>query len=504
VAIRVRVPPVAAEGKELTYRIQAENTSRASAHHVTVKLTLPPGARYVRAVPEPSEKTPVLTWKLETMTPGARREIDVVVVPEGMTELACCARVQFEHGQCVRTRLTNAPRSRETTPPSPPAPPPTQPGTPPPSGTPPPPPAAPAEAAPPAIAKLQLRKDGPTRAPRYKVLDFKLVVTNTGKATAKDVVIEDTLSPGWLFSNCKPPTAGDKNPLVWKIGDLAAGASRTIELQTIPEQPGTLTTTAVATAAGGLRQEARHEVFIGEPVLTVSMTGPKQRFVGRPATYVLTVTNTGTIQAEDVELTDELPDPKKYPAAITFVSATEGGRLVGNHVSWNLGTLVPGQRRTVLLELRSKQMGRFENVCQVEHHGKTVQASAVTQFDAGAELSVEIEKNLTFLAVGQEAQVKIRLFNGSKVLENALSVVATQPEGLEILELKKEGDKTQFPVLPKLSPGEEQVITFRVRAIKPGEQRLELNVVTNRTGPDHPIKTEETLTVVPAPVKPVK
>jgi uncharacterized repeat protein (TIGR01451 family) len=491
VAIRVRVPEKAVAGRDLTYRILAENVSRAAAHHVTVKVTLPPGARFIRATLEPVEKAPVLSWKLDTLSPGARREIDIVVLPEGMSELSCCARVQFEHGQCVRTRLTNAPRPREAAPPPPP----------PPEMAPvPPPPAAPTEA-PPAVAVLQLRKEGPNRAPRYKVLDFKLVVTNTGKAAAKDVVVEDTLSKGWIFSNSKPATAGDKNPYVWKVGDLAPGASRTIELKAIPEQNGTLSSEAVVTAAGGLQSKSRHEVIIGEPVLAVSMSGPRQRFVGRSANYVLTVSNNGTWQAEDVELTDELPDPKKYPAAITFVRATDGGRLAGNHVLWNLGTLAPGQRRTVLLELRSRQAGKFENVCQVEKHGTTEQASTVTQFEEGAALTVEMDKNRNVVTVGQEAEFTVRLFNGSKVEERNLSVVATLPEGLQALGFDSPGPKIQFPVLARLAPGDERVITIRVRAVKEGKQQLQLGVVSDRSGPDHPVKVEETLTVVAAPAK---
>jgi uncharacterized repeat protein (TIGR01451 family) len=491
VAVWVRVPQVAAAGKPLTYRILAENMSRASAHHVMVKVTLPPGARFVRATLEPIEKTPVLTWKLDTLAPGGRREIDLVVVPEGMSDLACCARVQFEHGQCVHTRLTNSPAPREKVPPPPPSPPPVPAPVVPP-------PAQPTEA-PPAVAVLQLRQDGTKRAPLYDPVDFKLVVTNTGKATAKNVVVEDTLSNGLEFSNSNPSTEGRTNPLVWKLGDLAPGASRKIDVLALAKEPGTLASTGAVSADGGLRSTARHEVLVGSAVLKVTMSGPKQGIVGRPATYVFTVANTGTYQAEEVELSDELPDPKKYPDAITFVSATDGGRLAGHHVRWNLGTLPPGQRRTVVVQLRSRHPGKFENVCQV-HAARNLneQDSTVTQFEESAALSLETAKNRNIAAVGEEASFTIRVFNGSKVKELGLSVTASLPDGLQCLNFKTEGQKIRFPRIAQLARGEEQTTTIRVRVVKEGEQRLQVVAISDRTGGDHPIKAEETMTVVPA------
>src|SRR5262249_52701404 len=105
VALRVRVPAEAAPGAELTYRLEVENCSRAAAHHVTVKAPLPAGARFVRAAPEPSEKAPLLVWKLGTLESCKKRDIRLVVVPTAAGDLRCCAHVQFEHGQCVSTRV---------------------------------------------------------------------------------------------------------------------------------------------------------------------------------------------------------------------------------------------------------------------------------------------------------------------------------------------------------------------------------------------------------------
>ncbi len=94
--------------------------------------------------------------------------------------------------------------------------------------------------------------------------------------------------------------------------------------------------------ADGVRRELSHDLRVGQPVLAVLLSGPKQRLVGRPSTYVITVTNKGDWPATKVQLSDELPDPNIYRDPISFVSASDGGRLVGHHVRWELGTIIPG------------------------------------------------------------------------------------------------------------------------------------------------------------------
>ena len=109
IALRVRVPATAGADEELQYNITVENTSRAGAHHVAVRNPLPANVRFVRATPEPNQKDPELRWNFGTLEPGARKEIVLVVKPTGPGDVQNCARVQFEHGQCVTTRVGNAP-----------------------------------------------------------------------------------------------------------------------------------------------------------------------------------------------------------------------------------------------------------------------------------------------------------------------------------------------------------------------------------------------------------
>ena len=107
VSIRVRAPASGSEGKEIEYRVIVENCSQADAHHVTVRDPLPANAKFVRASPEPHVVGPELVWQLGTLEAGACKEITLVLATVGPGDVKNCARVQFEHGQCVVTKMAH-------------------------------------------------------------------------------------------------------------------------------------------------------------------------------------------------------------------------------------------------------------------------------------------------------------------------------------------------------------------------------------------------------------
>ena len=70
---------------------------------MTSRAPVPTNTRYKTATPAP-ESDPAatggnLSWKLNTLKGGQRREIVLVVEPTGGDEIVCRARVTFEHGE---------------------------------------------------------------------------------------------------------------------------------------------------------------------------------------------------------------------------------------------------------------------------------------------------------------------------------------------------------------------------------------------------------------------
>ena len=105
-----------------------------------------------------------------------------------------------------------------------------------------------------------------------------------------------------------------------------------------PPEPGQPTPPAVtpapATGAGSPVPAAQ---------IRVAKTSPRVARVGDRIPFTLTVTNTGSVAATNVQVAD-VP-----PAALTLtgLSATAGMRLVRGNAVWRLGTLSPGATRTV-------------------------------------------------------------------------------------------------------------------------------------------------------------
>ena len=89
------------------------------------------------------------------------------------------------------------------------------------------------------------------------------------------------------------------------------------------------------------------DIIFPRPDLTVTKVADKTTVQqGDTVTYTITVRNEGNLWAKYVVVTDTLP------ANTTFVSASEGGAVSGNTVTWNFFKIWPGQTKTLTLVVR--------------------------------------------------------------------------------------------------------------------------------------------------------
>ena len=107
VTIRVRVSAQASPNDELEYRILVENHSPAEAHQVRVRNNIPTNAKFLRATPPPDSLEGELIWKIGSLPGNSSKEIKLIVMVTGTGEVDCISRVQYEHGQAVKTQLAS-------------------------------------------------------------------------------------------------------------------------------------------------------------------------------------------------------------------------------------------------------------------------------------------------------------------------------------------------------------------------------------------------------------
>jgi uncharacterized repeat protein (TIGR01451 family) len=300
VKIRVRVPACAVAGQDVEYKITIENCSPAPAHHVLVRNPLPAGARFCRAVPEPAAMDPDLIWLLGTLPPGACREICLVLCPTDGCELKNCARVQFEHGECVVTRIANAPPTGFE-----PKPQPREQITEPPQVE----PKEPPKVIVPGDTSLGVKITGPKKQYANLPAKYQITVTNNGAKAAENVLVSAILPDKSVLIGTSENGRYHFGVVNWLVGDLPAGASRTVQVTYKVPAAGEF---CLKANASGLSQGSAEAIwcttFEGISALHLEATDTRDPVeVGGKTSYRITLTNQGTAPLTNIRIEARVP-----------------------------------------------------------------------------------------------------------------------------------------------------------------------------------------------------
>ncbi len=290
VKIKVRVAACGEPGQAIEYRICVENCSTAEAHHVVVKNALPANAKFVKADPEPAKQGPELQWNLGTVGGGAVREIILVLQPTNKDDVKNCARVQFEHGQCVVTRQTGSrPPIISTVP----------------------------DAADMPILDLVVRgpKDQYTNLPAK----YEITVTNTGKTKATRTLVAARLPKTLKLVRASEPavTVENEPTIAWSLGTLEPGASRVMELTLKTVEKGEHCFKVEAEADHGVKKDAEFcTKFAGVSGMTMEMYDSVDPvFVGDKTSYPVVIRSQGSEPVTNVRLRVFIPEAMKLERA---------------------------------------------------------------------------------------------------------------------------------------------------------------------------------------------
>lgn len=112
-------------------------------------------------------------------------------------------------------------------------------------------------------------------------------------------------------------------------------------------------------AAAGLPGKAELE---GEqvPSLSIEKVAPREIQVDQPTDFKIIVRNVGRVVANEVRVTDQVPRGAQFVKAVPEANRGASGGLV-----WDLGSLKPGEDRSIVLTLQPKQTGEIGSVAQV-------------------------------------------------------------------------------------------------------------------------------------------
>jgi uncharacterized repeat protein (TIGR01451 family) len=315
--------------------------------------------------------------------------------------------------------------------------------------------------------KLAMNLTGPSEVLFGQTKVYKLTVSNPGNGDTHNVSV-----------TLLPIGHGSEAPGTHKLGDLAAGESKTIDIELTARQAGAIDIKAQSFADGGLRAEAAQEVRVRRAELKVAVEAPQVKYAGTPSTYTLVVENTGDALADAVTLSAILPPDAK------FLSAS-GGRLEPQQarVNWNVGSLPAGGQRTFELQCALHTPG--ENRLQVAAQASGELSAATTcstHVEAIADLKLEVRDPRGPVAVGDEAVYEVRILNRGTKAAQGVDLAVFFSEGLE--PTAADGGTHEigegqviFQALPSLGPGETAVYHVRAQAAQAGNHVFRAEVL---------------------------
>ncbi len=248
----------------------------------------------------------------------------------------------------------------------------------------------------------------------------ELVVKNTGKVSARQVVVEAMFPASVRLTHADPEPAQVEEHLEWAIPELTAGEERTIHIKMIPSQRGELATTASVRFTG----TAANVFKVEEPLLKLAVEAPAEVIVGDPLVQSITITNPGTGIAQNVKI------------QVTPAEGLEATR--GDRSQIEIGELNPGESRTVRLSFTAIAGGTqtLEVVATADSDLKQAAEATVNVIAPALKIAVE-GPGLRY--AGRDARYTLTITNEGRAATNNVRVTHRVPKGFKFVKADKGG-----------------------------------------------------------------
>jgi uncharacterized repeat protein (TIGR01451 family) len=309
---------------------------------------------------------------------------------------------------------------------------------------------------------LQASLSGPSEIVFGETKVFSITLANPGTGDAKNVAVQLTLGAA----------AAD----TLKVGHLAAGESKSFDVEVNARDAGTIEIAAVATGDLQLQAEAKHAVTVLRANLDIEAAGPAEQFLSSVGTYHVRIVNTGTAVAKNVQVAVRLPRGAKY------VKGLENAKQLAEALVWSAGDLAPNAERgyQFLCQLTTEGDNLVRFGARTEGGIETA-GEVLTRVESMAELKLVVNDPKGPIPVGEEVTYELQVTNrGTKAAAN-VAIVAQFGEGIE--PVSADGAKAemipgqvQFRPLSKIAPSETLTLKIKARAARAGSHLFRAEV----------------------------
>lgn len=444
-ALEKVAPATIRMGEPLRYEIVVRNAGSTPAHSVVVRDPVPAGTELIATEPVAEHEQGELLWTLGTLEPQQERRLVVELKPTREGEIGSVAQVTFAARAAARTLVAQPKLTLEVLP---------------------------------DVEQIQLGE--------AVTLTFR--VSNPGTGTATGVVLIEPIP-----EPLEHPAGAE---LEYEIGTLEPGQTREVPLTLSAGGGGRAVNQATVVADGGLEARATTTVDVVAPKLGVTVSGPRRRYLGRPASYTVAVVNPGQVPTTGVRVVSYVPE------GMQFVEAGAGGRFDpgSSTVSWSLAELAGSQTAHLNVALMPTSPGeKLHRVLATAERGLEAESQVTTAVEGISAVLLEVVDVDDPVEVGTETVYEVRIVSqGSKSSTNVRLTVEVPP-GIEFLgstgptEGEASDGKVVFEPLERLGPGVDAVYRIRAKGTRAGDQRFKVALTTDQM--TNPVREEESTRV---------
>jgi|GEM_PF-512680 len=288
----------------------------------------------------------------------------------------------------------------------------------------------------PNAADLAIGKVVNNTRPNYgDLVKWTLTVRNIGPDAATGVNVSDVLPSGLIYQSATPSVGSYSNG-IWTIGDLAKGASQTLDIVCLVNKTGVIKN--VASVSGNeydidkSNNRAQASVNVAKAadlsiIKTVNESAPNYLKLVK---WTLTVTNNGPDVATGVNVSDVLPSGLVYQSATPSVGSYSNG-------IWTIGDLAKGISQTLDIVCLVNKTGVIKNVASISGNEYDVDKSnnrddAFINVSKAADLAVIKKVNKTNPNYGDLVKWTITVKNNGPDPANDVVLTDVLPSGLVI------------------------------------------------------------------------
>jgi len=418
------------------YRIRVTNLTDTPLTGVVVRERVPENFSVTKSEPSGKDENGWQNYSVGELPAMAARTIDVSGVAKAEGRLDTCIAVDYKPTLCAVTQVVNP--------------------------------------------ILKLTKEGPADADICEGIRYRYVVSNVGTGTEKDVTIEDVLAEGVT-------TDDGKKTVSLRVGDLPQSTSREFTVRVKAGGTGKYASAAVARAPGAEHVKSQEiSTIVHQPKLDVTADGPATEYLTKTAAYTVRVANTGDAPARHTTLGFDVG----AAGEVTSVAVT-GGKAEGQATTYrkegvDLGTIAPGESRTITATVRAAREGAVRLAATaVANCVSPTTAKVQTTILTLPALRLEVVDLDDPIRVGKDVVYRISVKNQGTGADHNVTIIATLPAELELVaasgatEGHADGQTVTFAPVESLASGKEAVWQIQAKAKSPGDVRLQVQLKSN-------------------------